>query len=88
MNIHTRNILCRALKNYVLAFTRIAGIVGVTGTVLICDEENGRTVTNVKKLDEAERPAELARIMGASEYSEAAVSHAAELIKKAAEASL
>jgi DNA repair protein RecN (Recombination protein N) len=48
-------------------------------------EENGRTVTDVKRLSDEERPYELARIMGAEAGSKAAVSHAAELIKNASE---
>lgn len=49
-------------------------------------EENGKTVTIVKLLDNNERPIELARIMGAEENSPAAVTHAAELIEKAKKA--
>lgn len=51
-------------------------------------EEGGKTVTQVKQLSESERPNELARIMGAEAGSEAAVTHAAELIKKARAAEL
>ncbi|MBR6110095.1 MAG: DNA repair protein RecN [Clostridia bacterium] len=51
-------------------------------------ERGGKTVTSVKKLGDDERPKELARIMGDESSSSAAVSHAAELIKKAREAEL
>jgi DNA repair protein RecN (Recombination protein N) len=51
-------------------------------------ETDGRTVTSVKLLSGDERPRELARIMGAEGESEAAVSHASELIRKAAECGL
>lgn len=49
-------------------------------------EENGRTVTSVKKLDRYERAAELARIMGAEDGSSFAASHAEELIRRAEKA--
>ncbi|MCR5809639.1 MAG: DNA repair protein RecN [Clostridiales bacterium] len=77
-------------KHQVLCVTHLPQIAAFADTHFVVSkhEENGRTVTNVKRLSDEERPAELARIMGAETGSAAAVSHAAELIKKASEAKL
>ena len=43
--------------------------------------EGGRTVTMVRLLDDAERPAEIARMLGGARVSDAALAHAADLLK-------
>ena len=74
-----------ANKHQVLCVTHLPQIAAFADSHYLVAkyEADGRTVTSVKKLTEAERPYELARIMGAEEESEAAVSHAAELIRRA-----
>lgn len=79
-----------ASKHQVLCVTHLPQIAAFADAHFVVSkhEEGGRTVTNVKRLEEGERPAELARIMGAQGENAAAVTHAEELIKKASEASL
>jgi DNA repair protein RecN (Recombination protein N) len=43
--------------------------------------EAGRTVTMVRLLDDAERPAEIARMLGGARVTDAALAHAADLLK-------
>lgn len=79
-----------AARHQVLCVTHLPQIAAFADTHFAVSkhEENGRTVTRVKRLEGAERPAELARIMGAEGDVSAAVSHAEELIKKASKAVL
>lgn len=79
-----------AARHQVLCVTHLPQIAAFADTHFAVSkhEEDGRTVTRVKRLEGAERPAELARIMGAEGDISAAVSHAEELIKKASEAVL
>ena len=76
-----------ANRHQVLCVTHLPQIAAFADTHFVVSkhEEGGRTVTDVKRLADEERPYELARIMGAEGSAEAAVSHAAELIKKARE---
>ena len=76
-----------ANRHQVLCVTHLPQIAAFADTHFVVSkhEEGGRTVTDVKRLADDERPYELARIMGAEGSAEAAVSHAAELIKKARE---
>lgn len=79
-----------AAKHQVLCVTHLPQIAAFADAHYFVSkhEENGKTVTNVKPLAPNERAAELARIMGAETGSTAAVVHAEELIKKAAQAEL
>lgn len=74
-----------ASRHQVLCVTHLPQIAAFADTHFVVSkhEEGGRTVTGVKLLSEAERPYELARIMGAGEGNKAAVSHASELIEAA-----
>ena len=78
-----------ASAHQVLCVTHLPQIAAFADAHFVVEkhEEPGRTVTKVKRLEENERAAELARIMGAEGASAAAVTHAAELIKKARETS-
>ncbi|MBO4563522.1 MAG: DNA repair protein RecN [Clostridia bacterium] len=75
-------------RHQVLCVTHLPQIAAFADShyVVSKHETSGRTVTEVKLLSPDERPYELARIMGAEGGSEAAVSHAEELIKRAKEA--
>lgn len=77
-----------AQKHQVLCVTHLPQIAAFADSHYFVSkhEKGGRTVTSVIRLSDEERPAELARIMGAEDDSGAAVSHAAELIKKAQKA--
>ena len=79
-----------AQKHQVLCVTHLPQIAAFADSHYFVSkhEKGGRTVTSVIRLSDEERPAELARIMGAEDDSGAAVSHAAELIKKAQKAEL
>ena len=79
-----------AQKHQVLCVTHLPQIAAFADSHYFVSkhEKDGRTVTSVIRLSDEERPAELARIMGAEDDSGAAVSHAAELIKKAQKAKL
>ncbi len=79
-----------AQKHQVLCVTHLPQIAAFADSHFFVSkhEKGGRTVTSVIRLSDEERPAELARIMGAEDDSGAAVSHAAELIKKAQKAEL
>lgn len=79
-----------ASRHQVLCVTHLPQIAAFADTHFVVSkhEIDGRTITTVKQLADSERPAELARIMGAESGSSAAESHAAELIKKASQASL
>ena len=76
-----------ANRHQVLCVTHLPQIAAFADTHFVVSkhEEGGRTVTKVRRLSDAERPYELARIMGAEGGAAAAVSHAEELIKKARE---
>ncbi len=74
-----------AKKHQVLCVTHLPQIAAF-GSDHFCvskHEEDGRTVTTVKRLERNERALELARIMGASEGGSFAVSHAEELLDRA-----
>ncbi|MBO4848746.1 MAG: DNA repair protein RecN [Clostridia bacterium] len=77
-----------AAKHQVLCVTHLPQIAAFAKNhyVVTKREEAGRTLTSVRLLTDEERPYELARIMGAEGAGGAAVSHAAELIKRAEEA--
>ena len=79
-----------AQKHQVLCVTHLPQIAAFADSHYFVSkhEKGGRTVTSVIRLSDEERPAELARIMGAEDDNGAAVSHAAELIKKAQKAEL
>ena len=79
-----------AQKHQVLCVTHLPQIAAFADTHYLVEkhEEAGRTVTGVRLLSEDERAEELARIMGAEPGSGAAAVHAAELIKKAREATM
>ena len=76
-----------ARKHQVLCVTHLPQIAAFADAHYLVSkhESEGKTVTEVRKLTDTERPYELARIMGAEGAGSAAVSHAEELIKKAAE---
>ena len=76
-----------AQKHQVLCVTHLPQIAAFADEHFLVEKNtvSGRTTTSLHRLDESQKAAELARIMGAESGSEAALSHAAELIKRARE---
>lgn len=72
-------------KHQVLCVTHLPQIAAFADTHFVVSKHEcgGKTLTSVRKLEEGETASELARIMGAESTSEAAVSHARELIDNA-----
>lgn len=79
-----------AQNHQVLCVTHLPQIAAFADSHYVVSKhvQDGKTVTEIRLLDDDERPRELARIMGAEKGSEAAVKHAAELIEKASKAVL
>ncbi|MCR5610826.1 MAG: DNA repair protein RecN [Clostridiales bacterium] len=77
-------------RHQVLCVTHLPQIAAFADSHFVVSkhEENGKTVTHVRKLSDEEKPFELARIMGVGSESQAAVEHAKELIEKASRESL
>ncbi|MBO4384163.1 MAG: DNA repair protein RecN [Clostridia bacterium] len=78
-----------ASKHQVLCVTHLPQIAAYADShfVVSKQETGGKTLTGIRKLNDEERPYELARIMGAGSESCAAVDHAKELIEKASKES-
>jgi len=68
----------------VLCITHLASIAAQADThfTVIKKEENGRTLTLVKALQEDDRVGELARMLSGDSSGDAAVAHARELLKR------
>ena len=79
-----------AQRHQVLCVTHLPQIAAFADEHYLVEKStvSGRTYTSVRSLEEGERAAELARIMGAEADSSAALGHASELIEKAKKAQL
>ncbi len=84
-NIVGQRMRMIAKKHQVLCVTHLPQIAAFADEHYLVEkhESDGRTITTLKRLSESEQAEELARIMGAEASSEAALTHARELIKKA-----
>lgn len=73
-------------RHQVLSVTHLPQIAAAAATHFQVSKvvEEGRTVTRVARLEDGAREAEILRMMGASESSEAALEHAREMLSEAA----
>ncbi|MDP2807133.1 MAG: DNA repair protein RecN, partial [bacterium] len=71
-------------KRQVLCITHLPQIaaLGDSHYVVSKQENKGRTITNVEKLDQKQRVDELARMLGGSKVTETAMDHAREMLGK------
>ena len=80
-------LACIAKKTQVIAVSHLAQIAVMSDNEFLIEKEetNGKTLTNVYKLNTEQQKAEIVRLLGGGEGDEFACKHAEELLKQAKE---